>query len=483
MKKTLLLFMFIFVITCLQAHAYVIDGWHINGFIKNETAWNVGDGRDRVVVDNVDSGDLMKMENMLQLEITKAFSDFVEFYFAGRLFYDAVFDFENDGWVDNNRFFHFRNDLSQPKSNSMTDLLRELYVDIYLKKWTLRLGKQQVVWGNTEGLKMLDIINPTDLREFNQDKFEDSRIPLWMIKAEYRLGINTTAQFLLVPDVEQNYNAPPGSPYAIKAVQDIEVPLALNILSLRKNSVTDGIDNMEIGFRFMQNFGTWEYSLNYFYHWTDYPGVYFQGIVPNSRSPIGITTLLEQRFKRVHSIGGKFSKSFESLLGLKSPVIRLEWVLDLDDIGQELIFTPFGAQVIQNRSDDLNYAISLDKEFLRPLWLWPYGLNMEISYFQTITLDYKSNYLTALSLVPLDEYQNSVSLYLWTYYINKELSPEVLIAYDDDGGWWMRPRVQWDVTADLICVLGANLYWGHRSTTWGQYKENDQVVFEIKYGW
>ena len=41
--------------------------------------------------------------------------------------------------------------------------LRELYVDTKLgDMWDLRLGKQQVVWGTADGMKLLDMINPTD---------------------------------------------------------------------------------------------------------------------------------------------------------------------------------------------------------------------------------------------------------------------------------------------------------------------------------
>ena len=50
--------------------------------------------------------------------------------------------------------------------------------------WSIRAGKQQVVWGTADGMKLLDMINPTDYSEMAQNQMEDSRIPVWMVNAE-----------------------------------------------------------------------------------------------------------------------------------------------------------------------------------------------------------------------------------------------------------------------------------------------------------
>ena len=41
-----------------------------------------------------------------------------------------------------------------------------------------------MVWGTADGMKLLDMINPTDYSEMAQNQMEDSRIPVWMINAE-----------------------------------------------------------------------------------------------------------------------------------------------------------------------------------------------------------------------------------------------------------------------------------------------------------
>jgi len=69
--------------------------------------------------------------------------------------------------------------------------VREAYMDLYFKKLplTLRVGKQQIVWGESDGFRMLDRANTLDLSwHFFQELpppgfgFDELRKPFWMIK-------------------------------------------------------------------------------------------------------------------------------------------------------------------------------------------------------------------------------------------------------------------------------------------------------------
>jgi hypothetical protein len=77
------------------------------------------------------------------------------------------------------------------------DALREAYIDTETSGYSVRAGKQQVVWGTADGMKLLDAINPTDYTEMAQNQMEDSRIPVWMINAETDVGSSGSFQFIL----------------------------------------------------------------------------------------------------------------------------------------------------------------------------------------------------------------------------------------------------------------------------------------------
>ena len=91
-----------------------------------------------------------------------------------------------------------------PETDTQRDVLREAYIDTSYNDWMLRLGKQQVVWGTADGIKLLDAINPTDYTELVQNQMEDSRIPVWMINAEKDLEDGSNFQ-VIVSDPKANY--------------------------------------------------------------------------------------------------------------------------------------------------------------------------------------------------------------------------------------------------------------------------------------
>lgn len=75
--------------------------------------------------------------------------------------------------------------------------LREAFIDLKFRAIPLsvRAGKQQIVWGETDNFRMLDRANPLDLTwHFQQEipapafGWDEIRQPLWMLKFLYQLG-------------------------------------------------------------------------------------------------------------------------------------------------------------------------------------------------------------------------------------------------------------------------------------------------------
>ena len=83
--------------------------------------------------------------------------------------------------------------------NTGTAELRDFYFEWRSANGLARLGKQQIVWGRLDGIKVLDLVNPQDFREFILDDFADSRISLWSAYFDYNLG-NWRAELALIPD-------------------------------------------------------------------------------------------------------------------------------------------------------------------------------------------------------------------------------------------------------------------------------------------
>ncbi|MDP5054407.1 MAG: hypothetical protein NWP69_11505 [Congregibacter sp.] len=106
--------------------------------------------------------------------------------------------------------------------------LRDIYWEKRLSSGLLRLGKQQIVWGRLDGLKVLDVLNPQNFREFILDDFADSRISQWSAYLDFFVGSWRVETALLadysaheIPDSDAwfeltaprfRFGAQPGSP-------------------------------------------------------------------------------------------------------------------------------------------------------------------------------------------------------------------------------------------------------------------------------
>lgn len=69
--------------------------------------------------------------------------------------------------------------------------LREAYVDFKLKDAPLsfRLGRQQVIWGESDQFRIMDIWNPLDTSwHFQQESWDNIRVPLWLGKGLWDIG-------------------------------------------------------------------------------------------------------------------------------------------------------------------------------------------------------------------------------------------------------------------------------------------------------
>lgn len=203
-----------------SAGARYIGGLEVSGYLRNNTSVFVKDGltnngaSSMLDGDDHDAGDVLSFENSARFFINGNLGEFATWHADVNLIYDTEGVHEGS-W-----------DYRDHKNYSQYDYLRELYMDTTLGDWDVRLGKQQVVWGTADGIKLLDIINPTDFRFLNQSTMEDSRIPLWMLNASSDVTENGNIQFIvsqvrenLIPGL--NKGGDPGQPFILKGVATI----------------------------------------------------------------------------------------------------------------------------------------------------------------------------------------------------------------------------------------------------------------------
>jgi len=198
-----------------------------------------------------------------------------------------------------------KNEIS-PGDNNQGEL-REFYLDAAIRNSSIILGKQQVVWGKADGLKVLDIVNPQDFREFILDDFEQSRIPLWTINAEIPIN-NLTLQLLFIPDLSYHEFANTGAAYEFTSPHIIpQLSPTTNVTFSPLKKPVNLFNDADIGFRLSSFYQGWDLTLNYLYHYDDTPVLFRTLKQGNSNITI------EPEYKRSHLIGGTFSNTFGDL--------------------------------------------------------------------------------------------------------------------------------------------------------------------------
>src|SRR2546425_4873022 len=139
-----------------------------------------------------DPGDVSKLKTLGWLDGKYAFSESVAVRAAVRGWYDAVFE-ATDRYPAN------------VERDQKTDLsLREALLIVGLGDLDVRLGRQQIVWGEAISVFVTDVVNPKDLREFVLPDFSELRIPIWAVDATYRLAEGVSVEGVWTPDTMPN---------------------------------------------------------------------------------------------------------------------------------------------------------------------------------------------------------------------------------------------------------------------------------------
>jgi len=113
--------------------------------------------------------------------------DFVLNFFAGfRYFYEKApaLDSEFKNAIPHRPYSEYLHPYQE-------DYITEMYVDIQKGPWQFKIGKQIVVWGETNIKQTADIINPIDTRHGSPgtENWEEIKLGLWMIRGTYQSNL------------------------------------------------------------------------------------------------------------------------------------------------------------------------------------------------------------------------------------------------------------------------------------------------------
>jgi len=334
--------------------------------------------------------------------------------------------------------------------------LREFFIDFFIGPLYLKAGKQQIVWGKTDGLKLLDVINPQNFREFVLDKFEDSRIPLWSFKTEISVG-DIWIQFIWIPDKTYHKLPVNGADFSFTAPEfSITVPDGFEATINPINRPDDFLTDSDVGIRLSTFWKGWDLTLNYLYHYYDVPVV--------SRTvqfePVQ-RVVINQHYRRSHLAGTTFSNAFGNI------TIRGETAFSFDR---------YFRTVEQSDSDGIkkgntfDYAIGLD-------WFGFDDMLVSGQLFQHWLL------MNKVESVFNDRVSTRISLLIKRSFMNERLELEMLtVAGINEADGFTQPKAIYEWKNNINVWVGFDGFWGDREDLLGQFNQQDRIIFGMEVG-
>ncbi len=373
------------------------------------------------------------------------------------------------------------------------DIIREFYINWMSEHLSIRIGKQQIAWGEADGIRLCDIINPLDISREGpfrdcDEGYEGTRIPLFLIRMNYTLGGKSLGP-IWRPEIEFVFN--PGDIRTTRifdnSIWSYHLPILPSGLNIK---IIDGrksrtLDHNEWGFRLKGYIWDTFVTLNFWRGYLHDPvlrTVYFD--------PFTMTLILKKVYPKINSYGFTatrelywFRKIFK---GQINPVWRIELLYQQN--------YPYNTQFLGNSRNELNekdvirYMLGLDW----PVWIK--FINKEKNIFISAQLfhyhiiNYPHTYKLQVGayndwIAREDQFYSS--FILKTSYFHDFLKPQVLTVMDwTYGTWWLKPKVKFEIGNNWRPEVGAIFVFAGADDyrrEFGHWADRDEVYIKMTY--
>jgi hypothetical protein len=464
----------ILVLFLCYGHACAGDRVTLSGYLKQEASVGLRT-----------FNNITKFKNTVQLSGEYKLNDKTAFFMSTKYWYDAVYD-----WYDK-----FDTAQDQMGHVQRTDWLRDCYLDYTHGPWFLRLGKQQVAWGQADGITILDRVNPSDLSEYWLPDMVDIRIPLWMANINYSPKLNSNLQVLIIPDFEQSNAAPPDAPFAFRSYKMFKsfkdswendpnpfggAPKFLRgVVNTNIYYPAKQFENSKFGLQWQDRVGDLEYTLNYLYGYDylartyldkiDYNNFPFQAVPRNFN--------YSRRFSIVQMAGGSINKSFTNTGPLQGITLRGDYAVYINEPTYYGDTTARGV----NRWNNTFWLIGIDK-YVVTNWLASFQFSQYIMEHAHPGVSNPSYYtLNSYTYGQQDRIENIFSLKIATDFMNERLKPEILWSFTDDNQGRLSPKVTYEIKDNLFFTAGIHYFYGKETDSNGQFRDISQIYGNLKY--
>jgi len=343
--------------------------------------------------------------------------------------------------------------------------LYEAYVDIYgllFENLDIRVGKQRIAWGTADKLNVVDNLNPDDFEDildFSQ------KIPTMSLRLDYYPG-----DFIVTGVIVPAFTPARSMPSSWQTPVSFPLPPELSLRTLDDEVILPENrpqDSAILGLRIKRTLLDYDWSLSYVYGRDEWA-------LPTKAEIITIDTLdiadvhLTLEYPRLQIIGADMAGAIGDI-GI--------WAEGAVFLPEKKVYTsitsPDGTQE-QLALDDkpyLKYVVGGDYTFKN-------GIYVNGQYLHGFYTDRGVDNMEDYFLIAFEK-----------KFFHEDLKTRIVIAaevadFDDienRSAYFGGPELTYYPKDNIELVAGSFLLAGDSSTQFGQFKENDEIYFKVKY--
>ena len=366
--------------------------------------------------------------------------------------------FEVDVWND---------EPSYHDGSNLRTRLREGYLRFDLGKLGMKIGRQQIAWGQADGIIVADQVSPFDLQNFILPKFDEIRLGVDALQLTYYFDTGRELDLVYIAQFESPDFPDDDSPWRFVTNDQLDaiarglgVPVPPSIRIGPTDDPPNGIGQAEGGIRFKSYDRIADWAVGYLYSWDDRP---FLRIDPAA----GLATPTHERYHLVTA----------NVVAPAGPaLLKLESALEID---RHLnAFNPGTANDgFVSKENVWRTLVGVDLKPKVPYWEQP------DAGFQLIV----DKVFSPADGLAIEEDAVLASVRLSAAYMNETIKPWILLIGGLRGDdTWLQSRVDYEPFDNWRFTLEGDLFWGHaydgdNGGVYGSFHANDLVGVSTRW--
>ena len=328
--------------------------------------------------------------------------------------------------------------------------IRELYVDLFSPKMDLRIGKQQIIWGQADGVFITDIVSPKNLSQFLLLDFNEIRMGVTAVKMKVYPNDFHDLELVWLPNFTPTIF--PSSNSIWRPENDFPVPVSFDYSNAK---VSSNLKNSELFARYSLSTSAVDLQLMTAYTWDDDPSLLSTKVMDSLYQLSSV--VISPEHHRLLVSGASFNASIFDF------VLRGEMAFYKDKYFQ--LNNPLSVEGLEKKNY-VNYVLGLDKS----IGMWrlssQFIQKIIVNHNDYLVSDSHENLITFMANRSL--YREKVRLELFTYMglNNQDALVKLRAFYFPYDG--------------VSVELGTNVFVGETGM-FGQFNDNDMVYTRLKF--